>query len=128
MGWFKNTKADIQASRDVELLIEEKLYEYVQREMENDDIRPGLWTKANATINTSDIDAVNRKYIQLRVEMLRAEGRLFNRFLEEVTDEMEEEEERQPKKKSFFDGCGTLILLSVIGYIIFLFLTYNQTG
>ena len=60
--------------------------------MESGNIRQGLWTKANSTTSSNNSDDIDKEYIRLRVGHLRAEGRLFQQFLDEVSEASEEEE------------------------------------
>lgn len=99
MGFINKTLARKQIREDAELLAEEKLYEYVGTEIESGTIRSGLWTKATTTASSSEHEDIKREYIRLRVEHLHAEGRLFNQFLEEVTEA--EQSKRKTVKKSF---------------------------
>ena len=80
MGYLKSAIEKKQIRQDAELLAEEKLYEYVGKEIEAGDIRTGLWTKAITLANSSEQGDINREYIRLRIEYLFAEGRLFNQF------------------------------------------------
>jgi uncharacterized protein YoaH (UPF0181 family) len=51
---------------------EELLYEYVASELEQGDLRKGLWTKALAESSFND-GAAKAKYVLMRVDSLRAE-------------------------------------------------------
>jgi len=93
MGFLKSVIAKNQARKDVDLLAEEKLYEYVGKEMEAGEIRSGLWTKATSTATSSKNEDIRREYIRLRVKHLNAEGRLFNQLLSEVSESINEEQE-----------------------------------
>lgn len=79
MSLFKK----IRKRQDRALFAEEKLYEYVAKEIAAGEIRQGLWAKAESQAVTSSDADVKRKYIELRVELLGAEGRLQELFLEE---------------------------------------------
>lgn len=63
--------------------MEERLYESVRQEIESGEIRSGLWTKAEATANSSDKTEIRAKYIQLRFEQLEAQNQLSQNQPEE---------------------------------------------
>jgi len=90
----------LQTRKDIDLLIEEKFYEYVSKEMEAGNIRQGLWAKATAQADSATEADIRKKYIGLRVEFLRAEGRLYARFLEELNAASSETQSTQPPAKS----------------------------
>lgn len=54
MDFIKRTITKKQVQKDAELLAEEKLYEYVGKEIEAGNIRSGLWTKATSIATSSD--------------------------------------------------------------------------
>lgn len=85
-----------QNRQDINLLAEEKLYEYVAKEMEVGEIRQGLWAKATAQASSAHDADIRRKYIELRVEYLQAEGRLTQQFLEEIETASENEVTSEP--------------------------------
>jgi hypothetical protein len=96
VGIFKKQRT----RKDIDLITEEKLYEYVANEIAAGEIRQGLWAKATAEADTSSEADIHKKYLKLRVEYLRAEGRLHEQFLTEATaavDELESSEKRKPK-------------------------------
>lgn len=112
-----------QIRKDIDLLVEEKLYAHVAMELKAGDIRQGLWTKATAKADTSSEADVRRKYIELRVEFLRAEGRLQKQFVDEVlaaTDELEDfEEEEETEEGSFRHTLIGLIIVILIVFMIY---------
>jgi hypothetical protein len=68
---------------------DEHLYDSVREEIESGEIRSGLWTKAEATANSTENAAVRAKYIQLRFEQLEAQGK--QNKIEDVDSASEEE-------------------------------------
>jgi len=75
---FKKFKKASAAQR----LIEEKLYEKVLQEIDNDQIRNGLWAKALANSNGIDGKA-KALYIQYRVQSIKDEAELFDAVADE---------------------------------------------
>jgi len=62
---------------------EERLYEIVHQEISNNDIRPGLWTKAYSEAY-GDINVANSIYIKFRIETLKKEiTEHYNKRLDE---------------------------------------------
>jgi hypothetical protein len=83
MGFIKDLRRGRHAQKDANLLAEEKLYEFVGKEIESGYIREGLWVKATSTASSSEHEDIKREYIRLRVEHLPAESRLFNQIVNE---------------------------------------------
>jgi hypothetical protein len=74
----------LQIRKDLNLLLEEKLYEYAAQEMDAGRIRKGLWAKASSeAISASEAD-IRRTYLKLRVDSLKAEGRIVDQFMEQI--------------------------------------------
>jgi hypothetical protein len=63
---------------------------HVGNEVEAGNIRPGIWTKATSLASSSNEEDIKREYIRLRVELLRAEGRLFQQFIKDVSEAADE--------------------------------------
>jgi len=82
-------------------LIEEKLYEQVLIEMDNGDIRTGLWAKALANGSGSD-EKAKGLYIKYRVQSIKDEFTVIEEYFElEARKEREVVKEiRRPKEKS----------------------------
>jgi hypothetical protein len=125
----------LQARKDLNLLVEEKLYEHVANEMEAGDIRQGLWAKASVQSSSAHEADIRRKYIELRVEYLQAEGRLTKQFLEELkaaaVDEVVPESERtetQNASEDEVDETGlSFIVGAVIMFLIVIFILMSLT-
>lgn len=77
MGLFDSIKAAISGSS----ASDEAYYEEVVRELSDGSMRPGLWAKALAETGYDELKAKAR-YIQLRVEVLKAEFGQLRRELE----------------------------------------------
>ena len=123
MGIFNRIFTKHQVREDAELLAEEKLYEYVGKEIESNNIRSGLWTKATSTAASRDPEDITAEYIRLRVEYLLAEGRLYQQFLQEVYEipEEEEEDEDEEEEGGLSKGSGCLLYTFICIMILFIF-------
>jgi hypothetical protein len=79
---------------------EERLYDSVRQEYESGEIRSGLWTKAEATANSTENAAIRAKYIQLRFEQLEAQSQ-HNQIVSEksvATDSKQGQEKLTPQQ------------------------------
>jgi hypothetical protein len=81
IGWlitlFKKAKSlpqNFAARKVANSEAEEGLYDFIRQQIESGEIRSGLWTKAEATANSTENAAIRAKYIQLRFEQLEAQG------------------------------------------------------
>tara|TARA_Y100000385_G_C12520650_1_gene395252 strand:+ start:119 stop:466 length:348 start_codon:yes stop_codon:yes gene_type:complete len=54
--------------------IEEQIYSQINQEITSDDIKPNLWTKAEALSDGGNEQAVKSKYIKLRFEQIKEDG------------------------------------------------------
>jgi hypothetical protein len=78
--------------------MEEKLYEQVLIEMDNGDIRTGLWAKALANSDGSEEKAKGR-YIKYRVQSIKDEFIVIEEYFEiDAKKELEREKEQTQKK------------------------------
>ena len=70
--FYFSKKGSVRKISDIEA--EEHLYEIVEQEIKQGEIRRGLWTKAEAQSNSTDSAAIRAKYIQYRFGQLEAQG------------------------------------------------------
>tara|TARA_Y100001980_G_C14338612_1_gene153537 strand:+ start:60 stop:419 length:360 start_codon:yes stop_codon:yes gene_type:complete len=54
--------------------IEDQIYSQINQEMTSGDIKPNLWTKAEALSDGGSEQAVKSKYIKLRFEQIKEDG------------------------------------------------------
>ena len=54
--------------------IEEQIYSQINQEITSGDIKPNLWTKAEALSDGGSEQAVKSKYIKLRFEQIKEDG------------------------------------------------------
>jgi hypothetical protein len=76
-------------------------------------------------MHTSEAD-INKKYIELRVEYLRAEGRLYEQFLEEVTAATDTDDQYQEPAEKSVSGIGVEreqkqvgLVTAIVSYLVF---------
>ncbi len=87
---FEKFKAKLAKSR----LLEEKLYQEVLRELNENIIRDGLWAKALADSDGSE-EKAKSKYIKLRVQSMKDETEIILAAEREELEKQSAEEERQ---------------------------------
>lgn len=122
MGLFQSSTSKHQAK-----LAEEYLYGVVADEIANRNISPGLWAKALAEAEGNEQKAKAR-YIKLRVDLLKTEGAAIDELArlakarEEAANKPVPAVKQQAVKAPQSSGnlFGTLALLGVLGYMIFL--------
>ena len=118
-------------NKDLELIIEEKFYEYVAQEIEVGNIRQGLWAKATSEADTSSEPDIKKKYIKLRVEFLKAEGRLYEQLLKELLAEEASNQSHpnkvktaQPNPAEHFTDSEVVTLIVVALFIIMMVVAF----
>ena len=94
MSFFSSAKAKLAASK----LAEEQLYAQAAEEVASGQIRQGLWAKAIAETG-GDEAAAKAHYLQLRVEIMKAEA--------EVTDYARKQAAKEADKESAGDSYST---------------------
>jgi len=88
---------------------EELLFEYVALELENGELRKGLWTKALAECNFDERNA-KAKYVNLRVDALRLEIDILRPQLEKAQcDDRLQRLLKEGCSQSAIDHLGTPI-------------------
>lgn len=95
----KSLPLDLAARKVANSEAEECRYEFIRQEIESGEIRSGLWTKAEATANSTENAAIRAKYIQLRFEQLEAQGQ-HNQIADEVSvSTVPEPKNKKPSQK-----------------------------
>ncbi len=73
--------------------LEEKIYEKIAKEIENDDIQKGLWIKAKAE-TSGDENQIESRYIKLRFDQLKEKS------IAHQQEKVKEEQERNQKEEA----------------------------
>ena len=117
---FKST-----VERSAERLLEEKLYEQVALELQEGNKSAGIWAKALANSNGSEVNAQSL-YIQYHVQALKDEMILNNELSKKFTPPQEETQQKQYKTEE--EKTKDIILQNTKDYEHFKTKKVNSSG